>query len=267
MRRVIMRNLLLSLVTLFSVACAAPTGDAADSNEDDLTKTGGIGPASKRLSSELFSDADPGKNDPIEYVLVGKSGKDQCLVTVHRSGLAPAKNTWSTVEITPLTKDGQTTDIGWAMTKDASSTLESISVKGDELVYKRLPHGQEKENMTLTAHFASGEKHGWATLTDAEIDGTNVVGKQKASCEGLSELIVLQWSKVEPIAKKAFDGWMKDNDDDTEMDFEGCNVASPTTVACGFGNDTNEEQLGLTFAIENGKLGKLLDAERSSDFN
>jgi len=255
---------------LGAAACASPSDDAG-SNEADWTS----GTASKKLSSELFADADPKQDDPWDYVLLGTlpNSTEKCAVTIHRRGLTPGQNDWSTVEIHPFGRSAKTVekhgpvDIGWAMSPDASSSGETIKVTGDELVYKRIPRGQSDENMTLTAHFAAGKKHQFDTLTDAAIAGTNVNGKESASCEKLTPLITVKWSEVEPITKKAFDDWERDNSDDTEMDFEGCTVSSPTRVACDYGNDTNEEQLGLTFAIDKGKLGKMVHANRHSDFN
>ena len=266
--------LVLAAASLSLAACATQTSSNDDEGpaEDDLTANG----ASAKLSAQLFDDADPKKDDPVDYVLLGTvpGSAEKCLVTIGRRGMNPDKNSWSSVGIRPLGKSAATVeahgpvDIGWAMPAGATSSRDAFSMSGDEAVYKRTsPKDPNGENQTLTLHFKAGAKHKYDSLGDAALTGKDIAGAKEASCEKLSWLINISSSAVKPTTDADFKAWEKDNGDDTEMDFEGCNVYSPQRMSCGYGNETNEEQLGLTYTIVGHKIGKMIKADRSSDFH
>ena len=264
------------VVSSFAVACASPTGDAAaESAAADLTGSGAT-PASKELSQDFFSDADP--REGVDYVLFGTipGSSEACSVTIARRGLRPPKNSWSSVSVHPFGKSQNTVEEhgpvqeDWGTPPDVSNDKDSIETQGDEVLYSRVDPKDASMKMDMTLEFQPGARKSFQTLKSVAIAGKDAAAKKAASCGGLSVAIVLRPSEYTPIAKAAEKDWEKKNGenlDDLGVDLESCDVSSETSVDCFFGNDTNEETLDLTFALANGKIGKVTHAERHSDFD
>lgn len=261
------------------VGCAAgSSASSASESSAAATTTATASSASKALDAELFDDAFPGEG--VAYVLVGNvpGSTEACEVTVSREGLTPPKYSWSAISIHPFGASADTVeahgpvDIPFATTPDQSSDDDAIATTGDETVYTRTskPGSYKNTKMTLTLDFAPGKVKRYDAIVSADIRGNDVASAKAASCTGLKPTIVLQFSKYEVPANAAMKAWEKDNDENLEdlgVELEGCSLSSPTTIGCDFGNETNEEQLFINFALENGGLGKVLDAQRSSDFD
>jgi hypothetical protein len=264
------------VVSSLAVACA-PNDENASADSAAAVSTGGSGAtaASKELSGDFFSDADP--KEVVDYVLFGQipGSAEACSVTISRAGLTPPKNDWSRVAVHPFGASQKTVEKNGPVEEDfatppaVSNDKDSIQTHGDQVIYSRVDPKDASQKMEMTLGFQAGSKKTFSTLESVAVAGKDAAGDKAASCGKLSVGIVLRPSEYTPIANAAEKDWEKKNGenlDDLGVELESCSVASEKSVDCFFGNDTNEETLDITFALANGRIGKVTHAERHSDF-
>jgi hypothetical protein len=272
------RTSLLILTSLVVVACATPSG--SDNDEDNAgALTTGSAAASEKFEKQLFDDVAP-NGEIRKYTLIGNvpGSRETCKVDIRRASLHPSENNWSTLTVTPLGRSAAAAaehgpaDIGWAY-NGASHAKLAIEVDGNTVVWSETNTGDASGHdgaiwvLKGTLKF-SGSDHRYDKLASVRISGTDVIGYHRdQACENLKatfELTKTEERKVEA----ARDQWGRDNNEDvSELEYEGCDMVSPKRLGCNFGNDTNEEQLYMLFEIVDGHVGRMVHADRTSDFH
>lgn len=272
------RLALAALSALFAVACASQSTEDEPADSEGALATSNEA-ASERFEKQLFDDVQPA-GEVRNYTLMGNvpGSHEACRVTIHRASLHPSQYNWSMLTVTPLGHSAATVnehgpvEIGWAYNGASSAKLD-LDVNGNTAVWSETVNGamsgQPKKNWTIagTLKFRA-DPHRYDNLASVKILGDNSVGTHMdAACENLKATFEMTKDAIKTV-EKARDKWGVDNGEDvSELEYEGCELSSTKRLDCQFGNETNEEQLAMSFEIVDGKIGRMLHADRTSDFH
>jgi len=247
----------------FTMLAGCSSEDVGGTDDDLMESTPGM-----RLYRDLFHDDDP--NEVVKYVQLGhlKDSKEPCGIVVSRAGLNPPPKTWSSLEIAPYGKVGEElgtiVDIGFAYRTENLPLKESYKSNGSTAEYRAKFSVSSGIDQTLKLEF-SESPHAVTKISSAAISGKVLDKPQNLVCVKAKPLIELRDSKNEPIVVRARDEYAaKKGQDLKELKYAGCNVSDSAKVTCRCTDAPEKRALELTYAIEKGKLGKLLEAEYSS---